>query len=104
MLDDGVRIGVDDHATAATVDDQDRAIGDFANQAATDPDHLAKVDPHHGGPIIVYCGGGECETSIEVAWFLVEAGYTKVTYFPDGYQGWADEGYPVGSGREGDAR
>lgn len=66
---------------------------------ASDPDHLAKVDPN-GGPIIVYCGGGECETSIEVAWFLIEAGYTRVTYFPNGYQGWADEGYPVENGPE----
>jgi rhodanese-related sulfurtransferase len=69
--------------------------------AATDPALLESIDTG-GRPIITYCGGGECETSISLAWFLLEAGHTRVTYFPNGYSGWEEAGYPVVRGGKGE--
>jgi rhodanese-related sulfurtransferase len=65
--------------------------------AATDPAFLESIDTG-GRPIIAYCGGGECETSINLAWMLIESGHTRVTYFQSGYPGWEAEGYPVERG------
>lgn len=52
--------------------------------------------------IIVYCSGGSCGTSEEVAKKLIEKGFTenRVAIFADGLPGWMGANLPI---RNGDA-
>ena len=65
--------------------------------AATDPVLLESLDTG-GRPVIIYCGGGDCEVSLNLAWLLLEAGQSRVTYFQGGYPAWVENGYPVEGG------
>lgn len=64
-----------------------------------DPKKLGTIDPK-GKPIIVYCGGGECEASKNLAYQLIDAGRKKVVVFTDGYPAWKDAGYAIARGAE----
>jgi len=46
-------------------------------------------------PILVYCSGAECEESLELGKFLLEAGYTNVSLFAGGISAWEKAGFPV---------
>ncbi len=65
-------------------------------QAITDPALLERVDPGDK-PIIVYCGGGSCEISINVAWELLGVGKTHIAVYMGGFPEWQQAGYPVES-------
>jgi phage shock protein E len=43
--------------------------------------------------IVVYCAGGGCELSSMASSVLIEDGFTKVYWMPDGFSGWANAGY-----------
>jgi rhodanese-related sulfurtransferase len=45
--------------------------------------------------IVVYCAGGGCELSSMASSVLIEDGFTKVYWMPDGFSGWANAGYLV---------
>ena len=45
--------------------------------------------------IVTYCSGRECQDSHKLAQYLLEAGYTNISVFIDGYPGWEGAGYPV---------
>jgi rhodanese-related sulfurtransferase len=49
-------------------------------------------------PIICYCGGGDCELSIELATELTRTGHRRVLVFEDGFPAWQSAGYPVQEG------
>jgi len=70
------------------------------DEAVTDPAALEAI-PALGRPIIVYCGGGTCELSINLAWELLAVGHTRVTYFQGGWPEWVENGLPVESGAGG---
>jgi rhodanese-related sulfurtransferase len=65
--------------------------------ASGDPELIESLDPG-GRPIVVYCGGGECELSISLAYEMIFAGHTKVLIYTGGYDEWAGAGQPVASG------
>ncbi|MBW2488683.1 MAG: rhodanese-like domain-containing protein [Deltaproteobacteria bacterium] len=46
-------------------------------------------------PIIAYCSGRTCEDSHHLARLLLEAGYSEIRIFIDGFPGWQAEGYPI---------
>jgi len=47
-------------------------------------------------PIVVYCSGGQCELSWDIANELTEEwNYERVFVFQDGWVDWRDAGYPV---------
>jgi rhodanese-related sulfurtransferase len=46
-------------------------------------------------PMVTYCSGRTCEDSHTLARLLLEAGFTDVRVFIDGFPGWEAEGYPV---------
>ena len=46
-------------------------------------------------PMVTYCSGRACEDSHNLARLLIEAGFTDVRVFIDGFPGWEAEGYPV---------
>lgn len=65
--------------------------------AAGEPELMENLDPG-GRPIVVYCGGGECELSISLAYEMIFAGHTKVLIYTGGYDEWAGAGQPIASG------
>lgn len=69
-------------------------------EAGFDPETLERFDPG-GKPVIVYCGGGACELSTNLALRLVEAGKKKVLVFLGGWTAWEAAGYPVERGAQG---
>ena len=46
-------------------------------------------------PMVTYCSGRTCEDSHKLARLLLEAGFTDLRVFIDGFPGWEAEGYPV---------
>jgi rhodanese-related sulfurtransferase len=52
-------------------------------------------EPH---PIMVYCGGGDCELSLDLAFLINENGHRRVMVLTDGYPAWEEAGYPVVKG------
>jgi rhodanese-related sulfurtransferase len=51
-----------------------------------------------GRPIILYCSGGDCELSKDLASNMLAAGIRKVLVFTDGFPAWKAAGYPVETG------
>ena len=51
-----------------------------------------------GRAFVVYCSGGTCELSMDLAKVLVESGKRKVLVFEGGYPAWEAAGYPVEHG------
>jgi rhodanese-related sulfurtransferase len=77
------------------------------DQVITDPERLEKFDAQ-GKPIIVYCGGGTCELSMNLGFAMVNAGKKKVLVYMGGWPEWASSGYPIARAqhrrvRDGDA-
>ena len=67
------------------------------DQVVTDPERLEKFDAK-GKPIIVYCGGGTCELSMNLGFALVNAGQKKVLVYMGGWPEWSTSGYPIAKG------
>lgn len=53
------------------------------------------------GPIVVYCSGGQCDASHNLAKLLQQAGFTQIHILTDGLPGWQSAGHPVASGGGG---
>lgn len=51
-----------------------------------------------GKPIIIYCGGGDCELSKSLAWNMLDAGIRKVLVYTGGFKEWQAAGHPVAKG------
>lgn len=66
-------------------------------EAQNEPDRMKGL-PLAGKPTIVYCEGGTCEASIELARFLIESGWKKVLVYMGGYPEWEAGGNPVTKG------
>jgi rhodanese-related sulfurtransferase len=45
--------------------------------------------------IVVYCSGGECEISIDLAYEIARLGYTSLNIYRGGYKEWETAGYPI---------
>jgi rhodanese-related sulfurtransferase len=50
-------------------------------------------------PIVVYCIGWDCDSSMLVGERLVEFGYRSVVHYREGKSGWAAAGLPLEGGR-----
>jgi rhodanese-related sulfurtransferase len=64
---------------------------DFKVQALRD-EHPAEA------PIIVYCGGGNCDDSKMLAEKLHAAGFTNVRVYESGFPDWQQKGRPIETG------
>lgn len=56
-------------------------------------DAMAILDPSQ--PVVIFCGGGTCDASENLAILLRQAGYTRLHIFHDGFPAWRDAGFPV---------
>lgn len=59
-------------------------------------------------PVVIYCGGGDCDASKNVAILLQQAGFKQVHIIEKGYPEWKELGYPIetaaGKARAGGAK
>ena len=49
--------------------------------------------------IVIYCGGGDCDASHNLAQFLGLVGYNKCLIMKVGYPAWAQAGHPTATGK-----
>ncbi|OJW51588.1 MAG: hypothetical protein BGO67_05020 [Alphaproteobacteria bacterium 41-28] len=61
----------------------------------SDQTMIEKVLPNKKKLIIVYCGGGECPASKNLAKRLIELGYTNVIDYHGGMQEWESHNKPT---------
>lgn len=64
--------------------------------APTAPRALSMLAPDQ--QVVIYCGGGSCDSSEAVAIRLQQAGFTALRIFLDGFPAWQVGGLPVDSG------
>jgi len=62
------------------------------NTPAAD-DAMKALDPAQ--PIVIYCGGGDCDASKNLAILLQGAGYTRIHIFEAGFPAWVKAGHPI---------
>ena len=51
-------------------------------------------------PTVVYCEGGDCESSLLVAQQLLILGFSELKLIESGFPGWIEAGYPIREGAE----
>ena len=57
---------------------------------------LVQLTPDRSTPIVTYCGGGECDVSMELAVELMDSwDYERIFVYKDGWPEWKRAGYPV---------
>lgn len=54
---------------------------------------LAQVDPAF--PVVIFCAGGECDASENVAQRLIGRGYTEIYIMYEGFGAWEAAGHPT---------
>lgn len=59
-------------------------------------DHVHRLTPET--PILVYCGGADCDDGLELALRLREFGFQDLTLYPGGYAEWVKYGGVVRTG------
>lgn len=67
------------------------------DEVSGEPERLENLQAE-GKAIAVYCGGGACELSLNLAWDLIYAGQKKVLVYMGGFPEWVAAGYPVERG------
>jgi rhodanese-related sulfurtransferase len=53
---------------------------------------------HPSLPLVIYCGGGDCHASENLAIFLQQAGYQQLHILHDGFPAWKGAGYDITTG------
>lgn len=46
-------------------------------------------------PVVIYCGGGDCDASKNVAILLQQAGFKQIHIIEKGFPEWKELGYPI---------
>jgi len=73
------------------------------NDALAEPGRIERLG-EAGRPIVVYCSGGACELSMDLAKLMLEHGRKRVLVYEGGYPEWEQAGYPVTRGTEPGSR
>lgn len=54
---------------------------------------MKALDPSQ--PVVIYCGGGDCDASKNVAILLQQAGFRQLHIIEKGYPEWKELGFPI---------
>lgn len=66
---------------------------------ALDESWFAVIDSlNKTAPYVIYCSGGECESSLFLGRIMQERGFSEITVFFGGWQEWVDNQLPVTGG------
>lgn len=52
-------------------------------------------------PLVIYCTGGDCDASHNVAAMLNQAGFKRCHILKEGYPAWVAAGHPIAAGKGG---
>jgi rhodanese-related sulfurtransferase len=67
------------------------------------PDRVESLAPRRipslDTPVVVYCAGPDCDSSVDVGSRLVALGYRNVAHYRGGKQDWTGAGLPLESAR-----
>ena len=67
------------------------------------PDRVTALAPRRipslDTPVVVYCAGPDCSSSVDVATQLVALGYRNVAHYKGGKKDWTSAGLPLESAR-----
>jgi rhodanese-related sulfurtransferase len=89
-------------------EDHERSVGTIAGSvhltagmvsSGTGADAMSLLDPAQ--PVVIYCAGGTCDASENLAILLRQAGFTRLHIFHDGFPAWKDAGFPVEAANAG---
>lgn len=58
-------------------------------------ERASELIPNKQTPVVVYCSGPECESSLKAARALRELGYENVRHYQGGKAEWKKAGYPM---------
>ncbi len=73
------------------------------NDALAEPERMQRMG-EAGRPIVVYCSGGACEASMDLARLMIENGRKRVLVYEGGFPEWQRAGYPVATGASAGGR
>jgi rhodanese-related sulfurtransferase len=62
-------------------------------------EHVGGLMKYKDETIVIYCGGGACDASHNLAIRLEQAGFTSLHVMTDGYPAWVKAGHPVAKGK-----
>ena len=65
------------------------------NEFTSDESRAIIATLHPSLPLVIYCGGGDCHASENLAIFLQQAGYQQLHILHDGYPAWKSAGYDI---------
>jgi len=80
-------------AISAPYKEKSKKVADF--DGSKDKLDLGKFPSNKNETIIVHCNGARCWKSYKAAVTLINAGYTNVKWYRDGFPGWTSKGFPV---------
>jgi len=98
LFDDGVVFldaRIDEEFNSGHVPQAFQLNSSLFNTAAA-AETMKALDPAQ--PVVIYCGGGECDASKNLAILLQGAGYTKIHIIEQGFPEWVAKGFPVEKG------
>ncbi|MGD9789633.1 MAG: rhodanese-like domain-containing protein [Phycisphaerales bacterium] len=61
------------------------------------PSRAAEVMVYSPGPVVIYCDGGQCDASHNLAKLMQSVGFTQIHIMTDGLPGWKNAGFPTES-------
>jgi rhodanese-related sulfurtransferase len=67
------------------------------NDAMAEPERMGRLG-ENGRPIVVYCSGGDCEASMDLAKLMLQNGRHRVLVYEGGWPEWRDAGFPTARG------
>jgi rhodanese-related sulfurtransferase len=85
---------------ARSVDDFEKGhvAGAIRMSADEYPSRAGELASFFPGPVVIYCGGGQCDASHNLAKLMQQAKFTALHVMTDGYPGWEKAGHPIEKG------
>lgn len=68
------------------------------NEFTSDESRAIIATLHPSLPLVIYCGGGDCHASENLAIFLQQAGYQQLHILKEGIPAWKAAGYDITNG------
>lgn len=93
-IDSGAQVTIIDARTAKW-DDGRRLPGAISVSAESTDEQIAGALPDKAAKIITYCSNEQCPASKNLATRLLELGYTNVSKYPAGIDGWNEAGHEI---------
>lgn len=75
-----------------------RVAGAIHVSAEEYPARAGEFTKYFPGPVVIYCGGGQCDASHNLAKLMQQAQFTALHVMTDGYPGWEKAGHPIEKG------